>query len=154
MTHAGDTPERTLENCLSALKQEIRSNNQQVCVCVCFRRACGAHAHTHPASLRPCCVARKVLCLSPLCVLMPLPAAAAPQLHEVMLEAVVSCSHKTMHYALLLGGCCSCWAALVTQALGNRQTLASCACRPLPPLLADVPPFLGACRHAARRGGA
>jgi hypothetical protein len=45
-----------------------------------------------------------------------------PQLHTVILEAVISCSHKTLHYALLLGALL---AAAVAAAADDNNTAAT-----------------------------
>lgn len=122
---AGDTPEKTFENTFSALKQQIKYSPDEVGLSLCawtssvFLSSTGNVPYSEPRMCSPQgCInvpvdpALQLLVwyLTNLCAYRFLPLTAAPclfwgclQLPLIMIEAVTSCSHKTIHYALLVG---------------------------------------------------
>jgi hypothetical protein len=83
--------------------------HSSVCACPSSQRATAWFSCTGQ-SCKPCAHAKLAACRRVLLTRMPA-ALVTPccfyccclQLNDVVLEAVVSCSHKTLHYALLLG---------------------------------------------------
>jgi hypothetical protein len=138
-TVAGDTPEKTVENALWAFKQEIKHKTENVglgtvincdhCQTICLHSsscmtlpacACLLQSSHHVVCLHSSVQQRPYLlcaaCSSVCLLTQPHPAVAAfLQLNDVVLEAVVSCSHKTLHYAVLLG-----------EQIGNEHTWPAC----------------------------